>query len=75
MNLTFTQEIMHIEARLSVITVSYRYDESKLNDKKEDRHVNNMVEKSKLGELTNQTTRLLISKFEEVSEYVHMIFY
>jgi len=75
MNLTFTQEIMHIEARLSVITVSYCYDESKLNDKKNNRHVNNVIEKSKLGELTNQTTRLLISKFEEVSEYVHMIFH
>lgn len=74
MNLTLTQEIMHIEAQLSVITVSYRYDESKLNDKKDDRHANNMIEKDKLGEPINQTTRLLISKFEDASEYAHVIF-
>lgn len=44
-----------------------------MSDKKDDRHVNNVIEKDKLGEPTNQTTRLLIFKSEEVSEYAHMI--
>lgn len=57
-----------------MITISYCYDKSKLSNKKDDRHINNVIEKDKLDESINQTTRLLIFKFEDAIEYAHMIF-
>lgn len=43
MNLILTWEIKDIKAWLGMTTTTYYYDDSKPNDEKDDRHINDII--------------------------------
>lgn len=53
MKLTLAQEIMHMKAQLSMITILYCYDGFKSSDDEDDYHVDDVVEEDWLGEPIN----------------------
>ena len=63
---------MHIESRLSIVTIPYCYDELESNDEKHDCHVD-VVKENEQGELINQTMRPLVLEFKDASGSAHMM--